>query len=383
MARFPLFNRLSTRLTAAFVVAAVLGVVMVAMLAYRSTSSEFNTFLSHMESMEGMMGAGMMTDMMGGVTLTQAAGDFLGNLRQTLWIAGTAGVIVAILLGALFTRLIVAPLGKVSAAAGRVARGDFSQKVDIGGSGELEELGQSFNSMAVALKRDQELRRNMIADIAHELRTPLTVLRGNVEAMLDGVLSPDKDNLSSLHQETLLLARLVDDLRTLSLADAGQLKFELQAADLKVLSSQVIDGFQTQLTARKQSVKLEAPKELPEAWADPERTSQVLRNLLNNAMQYSPEGGSITVKLHSGAGAVTVSVIDTGTGIPAEDLSHVFDRFYRVDRSRTRSTGGSGLGLAIVKQLVESQGGEVRAESTHGKGSTFSFRLPIVRPSHA
>lgn len=379
MSRFTVFNRLSTRLTAAFVIAATLGVVMVAILAYRSTSSDFNAFLRHMESMEGMMGGGMMTAMMGSQTMTQAASDFLDNLRQTLWIAGIAGVILAILLGALFTRLIVAPLGKVSAAAGRVARGDFTQKVDIGGSGELEELGQSFNSMAATLKRDQELRRSMVADIAHELRTPLTILQGNVEAMLDGVLPSSEENLASLHQETLLLARLVEDLRTLSLADAGHLKFQPQITDLRMLSSQVIDGFQTQLAAKKLVVALEAPDDLPEAWVDPERASQALRNLLSNAMQYSPEGGSIKIRLHSDASGVIVAVIDAGTGIPPDDLPRVFDRFYRVDRSRTRSTGGSGLGLAIVKQLVEAQGGEVWVESALGKGSVFSCRFPFAR----
>lgn len=383
MSRLALFNRLSTRITAAFVVAAVLGVVLVAILAYRSTSSDFGAFLRHMEGMEGMMGGGMMAGMMGSPSMARAANDFLDNLRQTLWIAGIVGVVLAIVLGALFTRQIVAPLGKVSTAARRVAQGDLDQRVEIGGSGELEELGQSFNSMAAALKRDQELRRNMVADIAHELRTPLTVLRGNVEAMLEGVRPADTENLNSLHQETLLLARLVDDLRTLSLADAGQLEFQLQNTDLKGLSSHVIEGFQTQLGARKQTIVLEAPDNLPEALADPERTGQALRNLLNNAMQYSPEGSSIMIRLSSDADGVIVSVVDSGAGISPEDLPHVFDRFYRVDRSRTRSTGGSGLGLAIVKQLVEGQGGKVRAESTPGKGSAFSFRLPLAGRSYA
>lgn len=372
----PFFSRLSTRLTAAFLIAAISGVVLVAILAYRSTSSEFSAFLRLMEGMERMMGGGMMGGMMGSQSFIQAQSDFLDNLRRTLWIAGIAGVVVAILLGALFTRQIVAPLGKVTAAAKRVAHGAFDQKVDIGGAGELNELGKSFNFMAATLARDQQLRRNMVADIAHELRTPLTILQGNVEAMLDGLLPPDKENLTSLHQETLLLKRLVDDLRTLSLAEAGQLEFQPKTTDLKKLSSQVIDNFRTQLSARNIAVELESPDNLPEAWVDPERTAQVLRNLLSNAMHYTPEGGSIKVRLNSTTEGVIVSVIDTGSGIPPDDLPHVFDRFYRVDRSRTRSTGGSGLGLAIVKQLVEAQGGKVWVESIFGKGSTFSFTVP-------
>ncbi|MDO8715203.1 MAG: ATP-binding protein, partial [Dehalococcoidales bacterium] len=284
--------------------------------------------------------------------------------------------VVAIFLGALFTRQIVAPLSKVTAAAKRVARGDFDQKVEIGGSGELDELGQSFNAMAATLDRDQKLRRNMVADIAHELRTPLTILQGNVEAMQDGFLPADTANLNSLHQETLLLTRLVEDLRTLSLAEAGQIEFRPKITDMRDLSKQVVDDFCLQMSAKNIALALEASDNLPEAWVDPERTAQVLRNLLSNAMHYTPEGGSIRVRLNPAADGVVVSVIDTGVGISPDDLAHVFDRFYRVDRSRTRSTGGSGLGLAIVKQLVEAQGGKVWAESIFGKGSTFSFQVP-------
>ncbi len=197
-----------------------------------------------------------------------------------------------------------------------------------------------------------------------------------MEAMLDGVLPADNENLTSLHQETVLLGRLVEDLRTLSLAEAGQLKLQPGATDLKRLSQQVIDGFQSQLASKEVRVALEAPPDLPPAWADPDRTAQVVRNLFNNALHYTPEGGKITLRLTYNSDGITVSVTDTGAGISSEDLPHVFDRFYRVDRSRSRSTGGSGLGLAIVKQLVEAQNGRVWTDSRVGKGSIFSFRLP-------
>jgi len=276
----------------------------------------------------------------------------------------------------LFTRQIVAPLGKVTAAARQVAQGNLEQRVDIHGSGEIAELGESFNMMAATLNRDQQLRQNMVADIAHELRTPLSILQGNIEAMLDDVLETNTDNLTSIHQETLLLARLVEDLRTLSLADSGQLRFQPENTDLRSLSLQVIDEFQTQLAAKNVSLALETPNDLPQAWVDPDRTAQVLHNLLSNAFHFTPEDGNITIQLTSDSNGITVSVIDTGVGIPPEDLPNVFDRFYRVDRSRTRSTGGSGLGLAIVKQLVEAQNGRVWADSTEGKGSTFTFCVP-------
>ncbi|MFC1977471.1 sensor histidine kinase [Chloroflexota bacterium] len=378
MFRVSMFNRLSVRLTAAFLLAAVLGVALVAVLAYRSTSSDFSAFLSHMEAMEGMMGGGMMGGMAGGQTFAQAQRDFLDNLGRTLWVAGLSGATLAIFLGYLFTRQIVAPLSKVTAAARRVAQGDLEQRVDIHGPSEPAELGESFNLMAATLSHDRKLRQNMVADIAHELRTPLSILQGSIEAMLDGVLEANTDNLTSIHQETVLLARLVDDLRTLSLAEGGRLRFQPGDTDLRGLSLQVIDGFQTQLVSKNISLAIEAPNDLPHAWVDSERTAQVMRNLLSNAFRYTPDGGNITVQLTPDSDGITVSVIDTGAGIPPEDLPHVFDRFYRVDRSRTRSTGGSGLGLAIVKQLVEAQDGHVWVDSTEGKGSTFAFRVPYL-----
>ncbi|MBI2287670.1 MAG: HAMP domain-containing protein [Chloroflexi bacterium] len=358
MDKLSIFNRLSVRLTVAFLLAAILGVALVAILAYWSTSSDFGAFLTHIESMEQMMGGGMM-DMMGGQAFAQAERDFLNNLGQTLLIASLSGVALAIFLGSLFTRQIVAPLSKVTAAARRVAEGNLKQRVDIGGSSELAELGESFNTMATTLSHDQELRQNMVADIAHELRTPLSILQGNVEAMLDGVLKVNTENLASLHEETILLSRLVEDLRTLSLAETGQLRLQMTEVDLNNLSSKVIDGFQTQFAAKEIKTALEALPDLPVVRADPERTSQVIRNLLNNAWQYTPVGGSITMRL-----------------MRAEDMPYVFDRFYRVDRSRTRTTGGSGLGLTIVKQLVEAQAGRVWVQSEFGKGSTFFFHLP-------
>ncbi|MBI4180772.1 MAG: HAMP domain-containing protein [Chloroflexi bacterium] len=375
MSRLKIFDRLPIRLAAAFLLAAILGVALVAVLAYRSTSNEFNAFLSHQAAMERMMAGSAISDIRG-QTFAQLEKDFRDNLGRTLWIAGLSGVALAILLASLFTRQIVAPLAKVSAAARRIAQGNLTQRVDVHGSGELAELGKSFNLMAATLSHDRQLRQNMVADIAHELRTPLTILQGNVEAMLDKVLEVNTDNLASLHQETLLLSRLVDDLRTLSLAETGQLRFQPGTTDLREVASQVINGFQTQLATKNITIVLEAADNLPPAWADPDRTAQVMRNLLSNALYYTLEGASITIRLTAETDGITTSVIDTGVGIPTENLPYVFDRFYRVDRSRRRSTGGSGLGLAIVKQLVEAQGGRVWVESVVGKGSTFAFQLP-------
>ncbi len=358
---------MSVRLTAAFLLAAVMGVALVAALAYRSTASDFQAFLGHLEAMQGMMGG----------VIAQGAADFMNNLGRTLWIAGLLGVLLALLLGGLFTRQIVAPLGEIAVAARRVARGDFRQRVNTRGSSELRDLGESFNTMAETLSHDRELRQNMVADIAHELRTPLSILQANVEAMQDGILETSAENLASIHQETLLLARLIEDLRTLSLAESGQLRFHSRDTDLKGLFSRVIEGLQTQFASKNVKLALEAPDKLALVMADPDRIEQVVRNLLNNAFHYTSEGGRVTVKLVPNGSGVTASVTDTGAGIPSENLPHIFDRFYRVDRSRVRTTGGSGLGLAIVKQLVEAQGGRASATSQVGKGSTFSFYLPF------
>jgi two-component system, OmpR family, sensor histidine kinase BaeS len=380
-----LFNRLSVRLTAGFLLAAVIGVAVVAILAYRATSNDFRSYISDIEAMQRMMGGtgGMMGDSWTGNSwmgmTSQPALDFVSNLGRTLWIAGLVGVLLAIILGGLFARYIVAPLGEVTVAARRVAGGDFLQSVKARGSSELTELGESFNKMAETLKRDRDLRQNIVADIAHELRTPLSVLQANIEAMQDGVMENNPESLESLHQETVTLARLIEDLRTLSLAESGQLKFNLKATDMKELAPKVVDGMQTQFAARRISMSLEAPEILTPVSADPDRIEQVLRNLLTNALHYTPEGGRVAVKLDPDGDGLTVSVTDTGIGISPDDLPRLFDRFYRVDRSRTRSTGGTGLGLAIVKQLVEAHGGRVWATSEVGKGSTFFFHLPTSR----
>ncbi len=369
-------DRLSVRLGAAFLLAALAGIGLVAVLAYQNTSNEFNSFLAHVEAMERAMGGGMMGGMMGSRAFLQAQRDFLDSLGQTLLIAGISGALLAIILSGLFARQIVRPLDKVASAARRVAGGDFNQRVEISGSSEIAELGQSFNTMAATLSHDRETRQKMAADIAHELRTPLSILQGNVEAMLDGVMQTDRKNLESLHQETAHLTRLVEDLRILSLAEAGQLSFQPVSTDMRKLAGQITETFRTRFSQKNIRFSLETPDDLPPALADPDRTAQVLRNLLNNALQYTPEGGQVTVKLTPEQESITISARDSGSGIPAEHLSRIFDRFYRVDRSRRRSTGGSGLGLAIVKQLTEAQGGRVWAESEPDQGSSFFVRLP-------
>ncbi|XUW99711.1 MAG: ATP-binding protein [Dehalogenimonas sp.] len=374
-----LFNRLSVRLTAAFLLAAVAGIAVVAVSVYQGTVNAYAASAQDLQRVMGGMMGGMSWEMMGGMA-SQPAVDFTNNLGRTLWIAGGLGALMAIVLGGIFTRNIVAPLGEVTVAARRVASGDLSPRVKVRGSSELTDLGESFNTMAQTLKQDQDVRQNMMADVAHELRTPLSVLRANIEAMQDGVLEPNAGNLESLHQETVTLARLIEDLRTLTLAESGQLKIHPEATDMKDLASRTLQGMQAQFSSKGIRASLEAAGSLPEVMVDPPRIEQVLRNLLTNASHYTPDGGRVTIKLAADNNGLTVSVTDTGLGIPKEDVPHLFERFYRVDRSRARATGGSGLGLAIVKQLVEAHRGRVWVESEIGKGSAFSFQLPQVKP---
>ena len=360
------WSGLSFRLSAAFLAVSAAGIALAAFLAYRSGNIELNSFINSMGGMGGMMG----------LPLAQARQNYLNGIASFLWVAGGAGVVLSLILGWIFSRQIVQPLNNVAEAARRVAEGDLEQNITIRSYDEIQDLETSFNHMAATLRQDRILRQNMIADIAHELRTPISVLQGNIEGLIDGILPDTRETLEALHNETLELARLVEDLRTLSLVEAGQLQFDLQPVDLAQLGTRVIESFKGLASSRGVGIEADFPAKSLTVKADPMRTVQVIRNLIDNALKYSPSGVSVLIKLTRGNGMATFSVTDQGAGIPAENLPFVFDRFYRVDRSRSRSTGGSGLGLAIAKQLVESQGGTIRAESRPGKGSIFSFSLP-------
>ena len=293
-----------------------------------------------------------------------------------MW-AGLAAGAVALVLGSILFFQIIRPLRSLSAAARGIAQGDLSQRAWVGDKDEVGQVALTFNQMAETLQRYAVERRNMIADIAHELRTPLSVVQSNLEAMLDGVLSATPEELASLHQETLLLNRLIADLRTLSLAEAGQLRLEKQTVDLAALTRQVSDRLR--LRAEEKNILLETnvSGELLEIQADPERLTQVVTNLVDNALRYTPTGTRVTMAARRLPDAVELTVGDNGPGIPVDELPHVFDRFWRAEKSRNRATGGSGLGLAIVKQLVEAHGGRVWVESPVGGGTQFRIQLPV------
>jgi len=300
--------------------------------------------------------------------------------RFFLW-GGLMAVAIAVAITFFLSRRILAPVKALTLASKRLGRGDFSQRVQVKDKSELGELAEAFNSMAGDLERAEKLRRNMVADVAHELRTPLSNVRGYLEAIRDGVIKPDKKAIRSLNEEAVLLSRLVDDLQDLALAEAGELKLVCQTEDVSALVNQAVAAMQAEAATKGVSVSIDLSDRLPSVNIDYHRISQVLRNLLENAVAHTAQGGSITVAAkQQDNNWVEVSVTDTGEGIPADDLPNIFERFYRVDKSRARATGGSGLGLTIAKRLVEAHGGKLEVQSELGKGSRFSFTIPVAEP---
>lgn len=290
-----------------------------------------------------------------------------------------AGV-VALLLGALASfwvaRYLTRPLAEMRAVALRMARGDFGQRVPEDSADELGDLARVFNSLAASLERAEELRRQMTVDIAHELRTPLAGLRSYIEALRDGVLPADAANLRAALEETLRLERLVEELRELSLLEAGGLALDLRPVDVTNVVERVLALHEAAAGRLGISLSAALAPGLPRVRADADRLAQVLHNLLANALTHTPRDGRVTVSARPAADHVQVTVADTGPGIPPEALPYVFERFYRADPSRDRGTGGSGLGLTIARALVEGMGGRIWAESAPGGGTRLSFTLP-------
>ena len=289
------------------------------------------------------------------------------------------GAILTIVFGMLVSRWLSAPLIHLVSGTQAIAKGDLSFRVAEQGSAEVREVSHSFNRMAAALEDAETLRRNMLNDIAHELRTPLTVLEGNLRAILDDVYPLEKAEIARLYDQTRHLHRLVDDLRLLAQAEARQLPLQRSPSDLKVQLEEAAELFAPLADEKSVALDTSLPASSVFAAVDRMRLAQTLQNLLTNALQHTPAGGVITLSLRAEEETAAISVADSGEGIAAEDIPHVFDRFYRVDRNRTRDTGGVGLGLAIAQALVEAHDGEIDVASAGvGQGSTFTVRLPLA-----
>jgi len=308
---------------------------------------------------------------------TSTAQQFLNALKQGGLIAAVAAGLAALALGALLVRQMVRPLNALTRAAERIAAGDLAQRVAIPSRDQLGQLAVAFNAMSEKLKQSEQLRRQMVADVAHELRNPIAVLRGDVEALLDGFSSPARETFQAMDAELQRLTRLVNQLHELSLLEAGEMRLERRSINFPQLLARVADAFRPSAEAKGVSLVTRLQENVLSVNGDTDRLTQVLHNLLSNALRFTPSGGQITVELKRQASDVICSVSDTGPGIAPQDLPWVFERFWRADKSRDRKSGGTGLGLSIAKKLVEAHGGQLGVQSTLGHGATFVIHLPL------
>ena len=325
---------------------------------------------------------------MGQVTLVP--GESTGAMREppvsrlasavdrTLLLTGLAAGIFGVLLVWLMSRRVLSPVRTLGSAAQKLGRGDLAQRVPASVPGELGQLAHTFNIMAENLQEAEKRRRNPVADVAHELRTPLSNIQGYLEAVKDGLLQPNSATIDIIHQQVLHLVSLVEDLRVLALAESGSLRLDYQPVAPGELLEQTAEVFRARAGAKGVELALDLPRQLPSVEMDRTRVTQVVGNLLENAILHSPEGSVVTISARApDTETLRLAVSDQGGGIEPEELSQIFDRFYRVDPSRARATGGSGLGLTIAKQLVEAHQGTIGVESEIGKGSRFYVELPI------
>ncbi len=340
--------------------------------------------------MSGMMGAdggmmgtdgGMMrpSDMEGMMGLVGRA--FGLTLLYSLLVAGAVAAVIAAASSLFVSRRIVEPLRNMMAATRRIAAGRYGERVPVGEPDELGALSESFNSMAASLEEAEKKRLELIGDVSHELRTPLSTLQGYMEGLMEGVVEPSEETWALLYGEAERMRRIVDDLGRLSHAEAGQLDLEITIVSPAEAVGIAVERMAPLFDEKGVELENAAPENLPPVSADGDRVVQVLTNLLGNALRHTPAGNRVAVEAEPRENAVVFWVKDTGAGIPAGDLPHVFERFYRAEKSRSRSEarGGSGLGLAISRALIEAMGGRIRAESPGpGKGARFSFSLPLA-----
>jgi signal transduction histidine kinase len=373
-------RRLGLKLFISYLVIIITGIIVLAVSAEFVIPSAFNRHMSAMMSDSGIVG-GMMGEDMNSNLYT----NFRSAVGEALFRAGLAAFVVAVGVSVYISRRIVSPIQEMTTASQHIADGHYDQRVQVPGniaSGDLDELAQlalSFNQMAEKLYQTENMRIQLIGDISHELRTPLTAIKGSMEGLLDEVLSPTTATFQQIYLEADRLQRLVADLQELSRVEAGEVSLHTIKQDISSLIESVAYRLSPQFQDKEVALDVDLPPALPHVLVDEDRFSQVLINLLGNALQYTPEGGKVSLSAQQVGQEIQVRVKDTGIGIPAEHLQHIFARFYRVDKSRSRVGGGSGIGLTIARHLVEAHGGRIWVESEgSGKGSMVAFTLPIT-----
>jgi two-component system sensor histidine kinase BaeS len=370
-------TRLVWKLLASYLIVIFVGLTTLAIAAESVAPTAFDR---HMMGMRGMMnGRGSEIRPSMGMDLLEE--DLFTNFRTALtealsW-AIITGLAAAVAVSVFVSRRVVNPIRQMMQASRHIAAGHYRERVSVTGDDELGQLARSFNRMAATLEQTETMRRDLIANVAHELRTPLSSIKGYMEGLIDGVLPAEPDTYQLVYREADRLQRLVNDLQELSRVEAGAFQLERRSVSLAALAGQTADRLRPQFEEKAVNLHLNVPDNLPPVAADEDRLSQVLVNLVGNALQYTPAGGSVTISAAADNRRVELSVSDTGLGIAPEHLPYLFTRFYRVDKSRSRAGGGSGIGLTIAKHLVEAHGGEIRATSPGvGQGSTFGFWLP-------
>lgn len=370
-------TRLVWKLLASYLIVIFVGLTTLAIAAESVAPTAFDR---HMMGMRGMMN-GRGSDMRPSMGMELLEEDLFTNFRTALtealsW-AIITGLAAAVAVSVFVSRRVVNPIRQMMQASRHIAEGHYRERVSVTGDDELGQLARSFNRMAATLEQTETMRRDLIANVAHELRTPLSSIKGYMEGLIDGVLPAEPDTYQLVYREADRLQRLVNDLQELSRVEAGAFQLERRSVSLAALAGQTADRLRPQFEEKAVNLHLNVPDNLPPVAADEDRLSQVLVNLVGNALQYTPAGGSVTISAAADNRRVELSVSDTGLGIAPEHLPYLFTRFYRVDKSRSRAGGGSGIGLTIAKHLVEAHGGEIRATSPGvGQGSTFGFWLP-------
>ncbi len=371
-------RRLGWKIFLSYLVVVFVGVAVLAMAAELAVPPSFDRHLAGMESMMGAAGRGAGRE-------TSLFAGFRAAASEALFLAAAASTLAAVVLSLIVSRRVVEPVRGMMAASHRIAEGNFDERVGLRGPpapeemDELDQLAVSFNQMAARLERTEVMRRELIGDVAHELRTPLSAIRGRLEGLLDGVLPPDEENLMRVYQEASRLQRLIDDLQELSRVEAGAFELKVQPVSPERLVKHAVERLARQFEEKEVKLEVDLASELPLVLADEDRIGQVLLNLLGNALQYTPARRTVEVGASREGDQMVFDIRDEGIGVPAEHLAHLFTRFYRVDRSRSRPGGGSGIGLTIAKHLVEAHGGRIWAESPGPElGSAFHFTLPIA-----
>ncbi|HEX9840939.1 MAG TPA: ATP-binding protein, partial [Anaerolineales bacterium] len=307
--------------------------------------------------------------------------EYRASFNEALLYAALAASVVAVVVSIALSRRVIAPLRAMMNASQRIAEGRYKERVQVQSADELGQLAARFNQMADKLEQVESMRRRLIGDVSHELRTPLTAIKGSMEGLMDGVLPATHETYQQIHSEANRLNRLVDDLQELSRVEARAYELDIQAVDLPTSVQTIARRLAPQFESKRISLDLKLPADLPRVLTDEDRAIQVLTNLAANAIQNTAEGGKVMISAVRINEEVQISVRDNGIGIPPEHLAHIFDRFYRVDKSRSRRAGGgSGIGLTIAKHLVEAMCGRIWAESDgESRGSVFTFTLPVTR----